>query len=182
MLGPLLTNWTIRLALVCYAAVLAGEIAAPQAARRSMVARSIWSLGCLLFVGHVVCAFHFFHHWSHAHAYEHTALRTADIGFPFGAGIYFSYAFGLLWIADVMWWWTAPQSYAARATWLNNLLHLYLFFIAFNGAVVFEDGPTRWVGCAVALGLLLLLARRILERRTARQPTLTSEPGASPDR
>jgi len=79
MLGPLLTNWTIRLALICYAAVLAGEIAAPQVARRSWLARLVWTIGCVLFLGHVACAFQFYHHWSHAEAYVNTAERTGEM-------------------------------------------------------------------------------------------------------
>jgi hypothetical protein len=182
MLGPLLTNWTIRLALICYAAVLAGEIAAPQSARRSWLARLVWTVGCVLFLCHVDCAFQFYHHLSLAEAYANSAQRTGEmIGFPFGAGIFFSYAFGLLWAGDVLWWWTAPQSYAARSWWLSNLLHLYLFFIAFNGAVVFEGGPTRWVAGVATLGLLLLLAMRILGRRGATSTTSACQSSASPE-
>lgn len=181
MLGPLLTNWTIRLALICYAAVLAGEIAAPRSARRWWLARLVWTIGCGLFLAHVACAFQFYHHWSHAEAYVNTAERTGEmIGLEFGAGIFFSYAFGLLWTADVLWWWTAPQSYAARPWWLSNLLHLYLFFIAFNGAVVFEGGPTRWVAGVATLGLLLLLAMRILGRR-ATSTTSACQTSVSPE-
>jgi hypothetical protein len=182
MTGQLLTDWTIRLALVCYAALLAGEIVAPHAVRRSPWFRLAWTTGCALFLAHVACAFHYFHHWSHSDAFTHTAQRTGEmVGFAFGAGIYFSYAFGLLWTADVAWWWISPRSYASRPWWLSTLLHGYLFFIAFNGAIVFEGGPTRWVGSAAALGLLVLLAARILGGRAAPStPERSSPPPANP--
>ena len=168
MHGQLLTDWTIRLALIGYAVVLAGEIVAPLATRRSIWARLAWTGGCALFLAHVACAFQFFHHWSHAEAYDNTALRTGEmIGFRFGPGIFFSYLFGLLWAGDVGWWWLAPRSYAARPWWLSTLLHAYLFFIAFNGAIVFEGGPTRWAASAAVLGLLVLLLARILGRRSS---------------
>src|SRR6266700_4246784 len=38
---------------------------------------------------HVVSAFHFHHHWSHAAEYEETARRTAELfGVRSGAGLY----------------------------------------------------------------------------------------------
>ena len=124
----------------------------------------VWTIACALFLAHVACAFHFYHHWSHAEAFTNTALRTGElIGWEFGAGIYFSYGFSLLWAADVLWWWLRPISYAARPWWLSGAIHAYLFFIAFNGAVVFEDGPTRWFGIVVSLGLVAALLRRILK-------------------
>lgn len=193
MIGALLTSWTIRLALVCYAMVLGAEIAAP-AARRRLVFRWLWTLGCALFLAHVGCAFQFYHHWSPAEAYENTAVRTGEmLGFEFGAGIYFSYFFALLWTADAAWWWAAPVSYADRPWWVSALVHGYLFFIAFNGAVVFEGGPTRWFASAAVLGLLFLLLARILGKSPARAADASAvdrppadasrlvEPGSSAD-
>jgi len=170
MLGLLLTRWTIRLALVCLAAYLAGRMLgsgsfasnqqtsepagkfAPSRWRfRSL--RWIWTAGCVLFIAHVICAFQFTHHWSHAHAWEHTAAETARMmGVAFGDGIYFSYLFLVLWVADVVCLWLAVQ----RPWWVIVPLYLFLFFIAFNGAIVFEMGPTRPVGIVVVTAMLPL--------------------------
>ena len=171
MSGELLTAWTIRLALACYVAWLAGWLIAaagrsPTSSATSQSwttrtswatsARWIWTLGCLLFVIHVACAFHFYHGWSHAAAFEKTAAETEQLlGVRFGEGIYFSYLFLILWVLDVivMWIWPAAESSAARpmAAAMHWVLHAYLFFIAFNGAIVFEAGPIRWAGIAACL-------------------------------
>ncbi|QDU25184.1 hypothetical protein ETAA8_02470 [Anatilimnocola aggregata] len=172
MLGSLLTQWTIRLALACFAAYLAGNLlglarcasidqtAEPRAkftANRNRAfrwLRWIWTAGCLLFIAHVVCAFQFTHHWSHTHAWEHTAAETKRmLGVAFGDGIYFSYIFLLLWVADVACLWLAIR----RPGWVVAAVYLFLFFIAFNGAIVFESGPTRPVGIVVVTAMLPLL-------------------------
>jgi hypothetical protein len=165
MLGSLLTKWTIRLALACLVAYFAGQMLAGGSSRETpaagkkftwpWISRWIWTVGCGLFVAHVVCAFQFTHHWSHAHAWEHTDQETQRLmGFSFGDGIYFSYFFLLLWVADVACLWLA----VSRPIWLMAAAYLFMFFIAFNGAIVFEDGPTRPVGIVVMLLLLPVIA------------------------
>jgi hypothetical protein len=162
MLGSLLTKWTIRLALACMVGYFAGQLLGgangretATGGRKFAILRWIWTVGCVLFVAHVVCAFQFTHHWSHAHAWQHTANETQRLmGFSFGDGIYFSYLFLLLWVADVACVWLG----ISRPTWLVLPVYLFLFFIAFNGAIVFEDGPTRPVGVLVVIALLPLVA------------------------
>jgi hypothetical protein len=160
MSGELLTLWTIRVALVCYVAYVALRLTtSSQIGPRkstSALARTIWTLGCGLFLVHVACAFHFYHGWSHAAAWEKTAAETDKLlGIRFGDGIYFSYAFTALWLLDVAAMWLWPQ---AEGAW-RLLVHAYLFFIAFNGAIVFEAGPIRWAGIAACLLLAGLAAR-----------------------
>jgi hypothetical protein len=162
MPGVLLTAWTIRLALACYVAYLAGWLLVPNrgncGASWPSVARWLWTFGCVLFVIHVACAFHFYHGWSHADAFEKTAADTEQLlGVRFGEGIYFSYLFLILWIVDVvvMWMRRSPSGQSPRpmVAAMHWLLHAYLFFIAFNGAIVFAAGPTRWAGIAACLVL-----------------------------
>ena len=93
-------------------------------------------------------AFHYFHHWSHALAFE----RTRQVS-GVGEGIYVSYLFTLLWVADVAWWWLQPDRYAARPAWIDRTLHGFMLFIVLNGTVVFESGGIRWAGL---LGLVVL--------------------------
>jgi hypothetical protein len=153
MLGPLLTHWTIRLALAAYALWLSTWLAGggKAAAKWQRGSRWLYTAACALFLAHVACAFHFYHGWSHREALDDTAEQTEEmLGFAFGEGIYFSYLFMLLWVVDVAWLWLLPLR---RPGWLTAPIQLYMAFIAFNGAVVFEGGVTRWVGVPVALVL-----------------------------
>jgi hypothetical protein len=215
MIGTLLTNWTIRLALVCYVAYLAGWLSVTHP-RWPTAARWIWTLGCGLFVAHVACAFHFYHDWSHAAAWRDTAEQTQRIiGVAFGNGIYFNYTFLTLWVADVVWL-SLPRasqspgmpsalprqtfgSPTARvglgATGVPRrspspsqtpawriLVHVFLIFIAFNGAIVFESGPTRWAGIVACCGLSALAGWRAynwpfsLRNSTLGEVTVASKP------
>lgn len=193
MVGSLLTKWAIRLSLALYVIYLAGWLWRPKPCwpRR---ARRIWTLSCVLFDVHVACAFHFHHHWSHAAAWRHTAERTEELlGFSFGDGIFFSYVFLGLWLFDVIWLWTAPSAVTGinvsaadgsragsspvdatlvpqtaikpgQTPWWRVLVHIFLFFIIVNGAIVFEAGPTRWGGIAALLALAVFAARRVYNR------------------
>ena len=108
-----------------------------------------------VFLCHVAASFHFYHDWSHAAAYEHTAEQTAALtGIRWGGGLWLNYLFTLAWIGDVIWWWCRPTSYFARPVALDVLLHGFMAFLAFNSTVVFETGAVRWVGAAVTLGLI----------------------------
>ena len=66
------------------------------------LARLTWTLGCLAFLIHVGVAFQYAHHWSHAKAFAHVERASG-----YGEGIFVSYLFTLIWIGDVLWWWTA---------------------------------------------------------------------------
>ena len=174
MLGPLLTTWTIRLALSAYALWLAAWLGGPNTTFRlgSRASQWLYSLACGLFLAHVACAFHFYHGWSHQHAYRDTAEQTREmLGVAFGQGLYFSYFFTLLWATDVAWLWLWPRW---RPVWLTAATQLYLAFIALNGAIVFEAGVTRWVGIPVAIGLGFMAVWRLANPQTeVRNPQST---------
>jgi hypothetical protein len=175
MLGAHLTSWTIRLALVCYALYVASMLTT-AGRKQPHVARAIWTAGCGLFLVHVACAFHFYHHWSHAAAWQKTADETEQLlGVAFGEGIYFSYMFLVLWLLDVVWLWAgdSPQSRSAGSatcvpacqaaavptpSW-RLAVHAFLLFIAINGAIIFESGVIRWAGIPVTLALSGLAVR-----------------------
>ena len=153
-----LVRWSVRIAMLLYVVALAGGIQATRKGGESPGTprwqRIPWTLGCLVFLVHVALAFHFQHHWSHQLAMEHTAREAKRVvGWAFGEGIYFSYAFTLLWSLDVAWMWLHPASRERRARWIPVALHVFLLTIAVNGAIIFATGPTRWVGLLV-LGLL----------------------------
>ena len=163
MSGAALTRWTVRAALALYAATLTLRLAAPP---RRRVARLLWTLACVMFLAHVAAAFHFIHGWSHARAYADTARQTRDLfGLDWGGGLYLNYLFTLAWAADAIYWWTAGlDGYDRRPRWVGVALHAFFGFMAFNGAVVFARGATRWVAILVTVALGLLALRR-LDRR-----------------
>ena len=164
MNGEQLTRWTVRLALLLYAATLVLRYVPPP---RPRLARWLWTAGCLLFFVHVAAAFHSFHHWSHANAYRETARQTGKmVGIDWGGGLYFNYLFTLTWAADALWWWRrGAEDYGRRPRWLSAAVDAFMAFMAFNGAVVFAHGATRWVGSAMSL-LLVILAIRARARHS----------------
>lgn len=166
--GEFLTRWTIRLALACYVFCLASVIRGRGSTDRqqNQVVRVIWTLGCGLFITHVVAAFGYYHHFSHQAAYDDTARQTREqLGFAFGGGIYFSYVFLALWILDVAWRWLAPST---RPAWFDWPLHAFMFFIAFNGAIIFEGGVSRMAGIVACLLLAGIFVWRCMRRSKSR--------------
>jgi hypothetical protein len=169
--GESLTRNTVRLSLAWYAVSLlvmlqlgSGDWAAGTV--RGRVARWCWTWGIVCFLVHLAMAFHYYHGWSHAHAFERTR-QTSGVG----EGIYVSYLFTWLWMADAAWWWLSPQRYAARSVWIDRALHTFMLFIVFNGMVVFESGVIRPVG---VLMFAMLAAAWLWSRRyswPARQAT-----------
>lgn len=160
--GPALTRNTIRLALVWYwiALFLMTHMRPGKGSVRARAARWCWTWGAVCYLAHVAMAFHFFHSWSHAHAFEH----TRQVG-GVGEGLYASYLFTALWVADALWWWCWPVAYAGRSPWWDRSLHAFMLFIIFNGTVVFATGTVRWVG-GLAFGLLAVASTsRVLAKR-----------------
>lgn len=166
-----LTLMTVRIALFLYAIVVGLLLAGYRGRRWRILVRPMWTMACIAFICHVMAAFHFSHHWSHQDAIRSTAEQTQQlIGWAFGEGLYFSYVFMLLWIADALYWWLKPERYESRSVWLEYGIHGYLFFIAFNGAVIFESGVTRVGGVLAILiftAILLSRARSNLQRGKA---------------
>jgi hypothetical protein len=144
--GDDLTRNTVRLALLFYAAAASLLIGSPRGevpafSPQARLARWLWTLAWAAYLVHVAMAFHYVHHWSHAEAVEHTRQVS-----NFGAGIYFSHLFTVLWSADVLGWWLWPRQHAARPAWVGWALYGYMAFIIFNATVVFETGWIRWAG------------------------------------
>jgi len=103
-LGVLLTKCTIWAALLGYAGGAAGLLMARREQRWWQLARLAWTLGCIAYLGHVYCAFQFYHGWSQASAFKETARQTREtVGLEVGEGLFVSYLFTLVWPADVIW-------------------------------------------------------------------------------
>ena len=176
--GPFLTAWTIRLALLVLAGSLLLRLVEPLWPCPWRIRRNVWTVGCGLFLLQIAAGMHFYHAWSHAHAYTETALQTeALLGVRFGGGIYFNHLMALLWTGDVLWWWLAPTRYALRGPRWEQAMVGYFLFIAFNGLVVFKEGMLRWAGL---LGLAILLLAWIALPLLGRLPRLAdAEPADS---
>jgi len=167
--GEMLTRNTIRLSLAWYTVALclmmrlnADDWSTTTASGK--LARGCWTWAWACFLVHVVVAFHFYHHWSHADAFERTR-RISGVG----EGLYFSYLFTLLWSADVGFWWLWPARYAARPVWVDRSLHGFMLFMVFNSTVVFESGSIRWAGVTmfVVWGIAWLVSRLLPTPRSA---------------
>jgi hypothetical protein len=161
-LGDDLTRYTVRLALVYYAVALALLMYTNPADRQALTTRGrlmrwCWTLAWATYLVHLGMAFHYYHHWSHQDAIEHTHSVSG-----LGEGIYASHLFTLVWSADVATWWLAPRRWAGRSRWIDGLLHGFMLFIVFNATVVYETGLIRWAGVGgfVVLGLLVLMRGR----------------------
>ena len=117
--------------------------------------RGACALGCALYLLHVVAAFTFHHGWSHQAAYASTAEQTAAlIGQAWGGGLYLNYAFTALWIGETVCWWASPHAYGTRSRTATLTVRAVFLFMIVNGAVVFVDGPMRWVGAGIVAVLL----------------------------
>ncbi len=153
--GEILTRTTIWLSMVAYAAGLLIFAFVGKSLKRDTTVRLLWTFACAVLLVHVVCAFHFYHRWSHAAAYLDTARQTRDVvGTNWGGGLYVNYALLIGWIADVGWWWLSGLHSYRRRPWLIVVAwHAFLIFIIFNATVIFGSGFTRWAGLVLCLGL-----------------------------
>jgi hypothetical protein len=154
--GDMLTRNTIRLSLAWYAVALlmmmrlnAADWSAGSTSGR--LARWCWSWALVIFLIHVITAFHYYHHWSHTDAFQ----RTREIG-GYGEGLYANYLFALVWTADVAFWWISPVRYSARSPWIDRILHSFMLFMVFNSMVVFATGPIRWTGLVLFVSLAVV--------------------------
>ncbi len=150
---PPLVALTIWTALLLYTAGEHGRTRRPA----KVWAKPVWLLGAAAYLAHVAAAFATHHGWSHAAAYAYTAARTdALIGLAWGGGLWANYAFTLLWIGEALWWQMWPQSHARRPrAWKPAVRGAFLFMIV-NGAVVFVNGPGRWLGVAIVAALIAI--------------------------
>ncbi len=155
--GEFLTRSTIWISILSYAV---GCVVFAMASRQTQLDRWVrlaWTIGCAALILHFICAFQFFHSWSHESAYVDTARQTAAVfRINWGGGLFINYAVASLWLADVAWFWFAGVNSYRRRPWLLTLAwHSFLIFIIFNATVVFKGGMTRWIGLLVCLTLCL---------------------------
>jgi len=157
-----LIAWSIRLSMLLFVIVVACRIVGPKSLVENTVTKTVWTCAFALFVVHVLASFHFVHHWSHSAAYRATAKQTLELlGIEVGTGVYFNYLFLAVWAADVVNSWTDFSVGRRMVQWLLRIGLMYMFFIAFNGVVVFESGWLRAVGILLTTMLVAVSIRRI---------------------
>ena len=166
--GEWLTRGTIWLALSLY---VAAEMVVAFWFGSIVSARWLSALGGLVFLLHVIGAFHFYHDWSHAVAYADTARQTAEFsGWNWGGGLFVNYLFTLVWLGELIWWWTSPTTFARRPRWIGWAVRGFFMFMIFNVAVVFAHSPMRWYGLLLC-ALLLVFWWRLWQQTETNQKT-----------
>lgn len=152
MVEDAIIRWTARLAVACYAGRLFCDASGKGHVTAQQTGRWFWTIGCVLYLLHVIAAFHFLHGWSHAAAFEHVRRRTLhDIGWDSGIGIYINEGFTILWVIDTCLWWR-------RLEWPERRLPYWIVqtsfaFLMFQSTAVF--GPRFWIPIASVLVLSL---------------------------
>jgi len=83
-----------------------------------------------------------------------------------GGGLYFNYAFTLLWGVDAVAWWLGDVAAHGRGKTYYWLLHGVFAFMVFNATVVF--GPPVWkpIALVVGIGLAITYARSKASRES----------------
>ena len=155
-----LTRWSVRIAIACYLTRVLIDLRSVRNRRVASLAsktRWVWTAGFIFYMIHVICAFGFYHEWSHQEAYRHTAEQTAAvIGIHWGGGLYFNYAFTIFWLADVITWWCRDVELPNRSPTYFWILHGVFAFMVINATVVF--GPPIWKWAAPVVVLVALIA------------------------
>ena len=149
-----LTRVTIWVALVTYtgAEVYRSGLVGNADDRRS---RTFWTLGCFLYVTHVVSAFHNSYDWSHTVAAAETLRQTEVlIGTSWNGCIFINYLFTIFWCGETAWWWLKPTNYINRPVWVQRTTWTVFFVMILNGAVIFVAGPMRWFGASITVTLV----------------------------
>jgi hypothetical protein len=156
MTGELLTRATVWLAMAGYAVGIITYLLSRGNQRLDSFARIFWTFGAIALVAHVICAYQFFHHWSHASALQETARQTFEVyGFHWSGGIYINFLLMAAWCADAIWWWRGLETYRSRSEIISGIWHFFLLFIFFNATVIFAGGLLRWIGIVITLVILI---------------------------
>lgn len=144
--GEMITRGSAWLAFAAYISGTVIQLRHPP----GRVFRWLWLAGAVVLLLHLLAAFQFKHHWSHADALADTARQTQAVtGLDWGGGIYLNYLLVAVWLADA-----AGRFRGTPPRWLR-LQNGFYAFMWFNAAVLFVPGPSRWVGAAAFVGLLL---------------------------
>ncbi len=159
--GESLMRWTVRFAVVCvYSRFLIRLRTGNANGTPSGAECWLWTIGLAMYLCHVALAFQFIHHWSHDHAWQHTAEETARLtGVLAGGGIWANYAFTLIWGLDAGRLARAHFQRRPTSRRLDRISFIAFLFMIFNATVVFGPAHYRWL--AIPAFLALLIAWRV---------------------
>ena len=164
--GEALTRITIWITFLGY--TCGSVIFALSRGRRSFdaVTRIVWTVAVIGLIAHFICAFQYYHSWSHTHAYIETARQTDEVfRVNWGGGLFINYALLALWTIDVGWWWLSGlDTYRQRSRASLLAWHSFLIFIIFNATVIFKTGAVRWIGLVITLCLVIAWVQALTRR------------------
>ncbi|MEZ6121763.1 MAG: hypothetical protein R3C49_01155 [Planctomycetaceae bacterium] len=146
--------WTVRLSVALYAASVWKSVNRRNGAFGADRVRAwLWSSSWLMCVVHVLCAFHFQHHWDHDAALLHTAEMTERVvGLHWSGGLYINYLFLVMWGCDCI-----SQLIGIR-THSPVTMQAVAAFMMFNATAIF--GPGWWWAVVVLFSGCLWFRRR----------------------
>jgi hypothetical protein len=132
-------------------------------------ARAGWLIGAVLLVVHVLTAYGEVHGWSQAAALEHTRQETLrQTGWNSSLGLWFNFVTVVLWITETARIHRRQPSDADHRpiaptgdVWVAILSQAWIAFMMIQAAIVFAEGPLRWLAGAA----MLVLAGTLLARR-----------------
>ena len=160
-MGEWLTKISIWLVIACYGFVVA---TACLTGKESFPPRRIaWWLGGLAFALHIVLAFSVFYGWDWAVAWQLTADQAEEFsGVRAGWGLWMNFVFGIAWIVLA---WRELRSTGRGRSWIDRVLHGFVFFMVVMGGIAFAPLPARLftsavLVCAIACGLVVLRRQR----------------------
>lgn len=154
--GDRMIAHTAQWMVACYAISLLLAVRQRPSEKSSRAIAVFWTAGVVGLMIHMVCAFHFQFHWSHAAALKHTALRTYEVTkWSWPGGLYINYVFLLFWIWEAIRIWreSLGMSPVASQSWHRFVNGVFLFMM-FNATVVF--GPWHWTVATVMFALVWL--------------------------
>ena len=174
MTGELSVYATAWLSLVLWAAGEWRRRHPPEDAR----GRALFTAALAAMVAACGAGVRLVHGWSHAEALLHAARRTQEVtGTAAPRGFYANHAFLAFWTIEAAAWWLRPDAYRRRPAvlvWLSRAVFAFMFV---NGAVVFVQGPLRFLG-AVDLGVVAVAWARGWRALTMVGAALLAAPGA----
>lgn len=137
-LGHNLIVWTVRISVALYVVAVWRYLFGVRKTRSSdFVYRQSWAASWLMCVIHVICAYHFQHHWDQAVALEHTAMMTERVvGLHWSGGLYVNYVFLTVWGIDIWRLMFGSNQVSSVA------MHVVAAFMMFNATAIF--GPVWW--------------------------------------
>lgn len=170
MTGHDVIVWTARLSVAFYVTSVwlylgISRTDKPESSRFRFCWAAAWGW-CVI---HVLCAFHFQHHWNHSAALKHTAEMTARVvGWNWSGGLYINYVFLIVWALDIIRLHRrksklsddARQSVARQADVRSWAMQWIAAFMMFNATVVF--GPPWWI--VVSVLVLVPISLRLAGR------------------